>query len=191
MIAQELGTWCQMCGLITQTRGGLTSHVTLGHRVSLRWYYYNFIKNPCEQCGTQIPFGYGGKWSKSLRLAYVTKRKFCSMRCVGDRNVNQGKGRANSDGYIITNVRRFPKKYWPLLWPMRTSRSTDETKILEHRAVMAIRLGRPLKPTETVHHKNGVRADNRIANLELFAMTHGPGIKARTLVCPHCGKNYA
>lgn len=191
MIDTQINTWCQMCGLVTKTCGGLTAHVTLGHRVGLQWYYDNFVNNPCEQCGQQIPFEYKTKWSKSRRLAYVTKRKFCSMRCVGDRNVAQGKGRTNHDGYIVSHVRRFPEKHWPILWPMRMGRSTDEAKILEHRAVMAIKLKRPLKPTETVHHKNGIRGDNRIANLELFVLTHGPGIKAKTLICPHCGKPYA
>ena len=43
--------------------------------------------------------------------------------------------------------------------------------IFEHRQVMEEQLGRKLIPGETVHHKNGVRDDNRPENLELWVST--------------------
>lgn len=54
--------------------------------------------------------------------------------------------------------------------------------ILQHRMVMEDQLGRPLQPWEHVHHKNGIRSDNRIENLELVKCFHGAGQRPEDIV---------
>ena len=55
---------------------------------------------------------------------------------------------------------------------------TNGKNISEHSYQMSRHLGRELFPGESVHHRNGVRDDNRITNLELWTKPPRPGIRA-------------
>ena len=48
-------------------------------------------------------------------------------------------------------------------------------RVPEHVMVMAEVLGRPIKKGEKIHHRNGIRTDNRPENLELWAKSHPKG----------------
>lgn len=72
------------------------------------------------------------------------------------------------DGYVRVIAKGNPK--------------AKSGRVAEHRLVMEKMLGRELLPTETIHHKNGVRHDNRPENLELWISSHPPGQRPKDMV---------
>jgi len=76
-------------------------------------------------------------------------------------------------------------------------KATKNKYVLHHRVVMENHLGRTLQSQEVVHHINGDKKDNRVANLEVMtkakhSVLHGlaQGYKMVDLVCPQCGKKF-
>lgn len=95
------------------------------------------------------------------RMYYKSKK--CQSCNRGERSHSWKGGRfINDQGYVIVTDSEHPNR-------------TKNNKVREHRIVMEKKIGRLLLPSETVHHKNGIRNDNRIKNLELRSGKHGMG----------------
>jgi hypothetical protein len=77
---------------------------------------------------------------------------------------------------IVTGEGSLSHGYWKVPVPSELRHLTNgDTAVGEHRLVMAQHLGRALHPDEVVHHRNGIRTDNRIENLELWSTAHCKG----------------
>lgn len=105
--------------------------------------------------------------------------RFCSKSCAqsGSYSRNWRGGRhVDRKGYVHVLVSSDD----PIGATMRDRRGY----VTEHRLVLARALGWPLLRRETVHHLNGDRADNRLENLQLLHLAHGPGARFQ---CGDCG----
>ena len=131
-----------------------------------------------------------GNWSKCLCCdkevySYPSRKKrYCSLECrnknwsewcisrKGKKNYRWKGGKTKIGEYVYIKVQDHPFSH------------TRSNYFAEHRFIMEKYLGRYLNSNEEVHHKNGIKDDNRIENLELvIKKTHFGEIQ-----CPHCKK---
>lgn len=114
---------------------------------------YSYIWRACPICGKQ-------EWAKIGRTGKPIPKRCSDCMLFKRRGSPTSPKLKRGSGYIF--VRLEPTDFF---YPM----AGKGGYILEHRLVMAKHLGRHLQPWENVHHKNGIKNDNRLENLELVA----------------------
>lgn len=107
-------------------------------------------------CGTE-------KKIRADQLGSGTKSCGC-LNKTGEFKPLYRSGRIISKGYVYVLSPNHPT---------RVNRS--KKYVAEHRLVMESILGRYLVEGEEIHHKNGVKTDNRPENLQLFSIAHPKG----------------
>jgi len=137
--------------------------------------YYKFIWRACVDCGKE-------RWVRLKRGQ--PKNRYC-LSCAHKGN-SGGKGSRgmwkagckhkikNSSGYIEIKLQPNDSFY-----PM----ASKGGYILEHRLVVAKRLGRCLLKSEHVHHIDGIKDHNKDNNLQLLSQADH-SIKIQ--LCQHC-----
>lgn len=131
-------------------------------------YHYrkNLGGNPCKinDCDSK---SIGQGWcSKHLQRFYRYGDPTKSLRV----RIGYGAIKRTKFGYVLEYL------------PGHPCVSRSDNWIMQHRRVMSEHLNRPLLDCENVHHKNGVRDDNRIENLELWVVRQPAGQRVEDLL---------
>lgn len=115
---------------------------------------------------------------KEVNLVHIRNRAIKSCGCArydwhkkhkGENNPNWKGGKRIDDGYVLIYKPDHP-------------RAKPNGYIREHTLVMEEYLGRWLDRGESIHHKNGIRHDNRIENLELWTSSQPSGSRVKDLI---------
>ena len=110
---------------------------------------------PCRADGCERPSRARGYCSRHYERVRRTGE-------VGPAGLLRGAGYLSEEGYRVISVVGRP--------------------VFQHRWVMEQVLDRRLRRDEVVHHKNGMKLDNRPENLELCVKRHPPGQRVVDLV---------
>ncbi len=104
-----------------------------------RWIFRGTRGNPmCPSCGNEYKMG----------------------KYIGEKSGHWKGGRLYSRKGYVEVIMREENPYYRM--------ANQDRYVSEHRLVMAQYLGRCIEKWEVVHHRNGIKNDNRIENLELI-----------------------
>ena len=106
-----------------------------------------------------------------VKLSHLKKGggKYCSRKCSAKHAFNSGKYRIGHIGHNCGKGKGYlNKKGYKIIQLPNHNTGRSRHRMREHRYIMEQLIGRKLKLTEVVHHKNEIKNDNYPSNLMLF-----------------------
>ena len=138
----------------------------------------------CDWCG--------GKFERRYSHSINRKNQFCSRQCYGkwqsenrtgknsplfEKHLSEEHrkklsknmiGKYSGENHPLWKGGKINNKGYILVYKPNYPNNRKDNYIYEHRLIMEEYLGRCLFSYEIIHHKNGIKTDNRIENLELL-----------------------
>ena len=129
------------------------------------------VSEIAKECGVGITTI--SRWAAKFKIRKI--KPYRGSR-KGPENPYWGGGRYkdNTSGYVWVYNPEHPS-------------STKKGYVLEHRLVIEKFIGRYLKGNEIVHHKNKMKDDNRVKNLEIIVLGEP---NCGEVICPFCNKKF-
>lgn len=142
-----------------------------------KWLHYAYSKKKLQiseiakECGVSLTTI--SRWLSRFKMRDI--RKYNVDR-GGDRNPywRGGKYKDNTSGYVWIYNPNHPF-------------ATKKGYVKEHRLVIERFLGRYLRRNEIIHHRNKIKDDNRIKNLEIIVLGEP---NCGDVICPFCSKKF-
>jgi len=134
------------------------------HKEKFNTYQKEYREKNRELCNERVRKSYWKNPQKYNEKGKIHYREVNGIPLDSPfKKKKNGEGNIDAQGYKTITKKGHPNQM------------DAKGRIREHIFVMSEHLGRPLFKGETVHHKNGVRTDNRIENLELWNRGQPPG----------------